>query len=72
MKDVRAPDGLVYWGQRIVRPGGRVKFAGEWWQDDKLKEFIGFTVDVRAEEYWLSEISVTYPGWKIPIMIKRK
>lgn len=72
MRDVCAPDGLVYWGERIVREGGRVKFANEWWHHEQLKDLVGQTVEVKAEEYWYSEISIHWPAWKLPLVIKRK
>lgn len=70
MKDHRAPDGLVYRGERWVRVGGRVKFAGTWWTHERLKELVGQIVECRVEDYWCSEITVWRPEWRIPLTIK--
>lgn len=66
-KDELAPDGVIYYGDRFVRPGGKVKFAGSWWQNDKLIPYIGQYVEVRADGYWIVSPEVwlpTYPQGK--------
>ena len=71
-KDVLAPDGIVYFGQRIVRKGGRVKYAGSWWQHDKLLPFVGLEVGVRSEDYWITSITIwcyAYPDGKFLVEI---
>jgi len=70
VRDQRAPDGLVYYGERIVRAGGRVKFAKAWWAHERLKELVGQTVECRVEDYWCSEITIWRPEWRLPLRIK--
>ena len=70
-----APDGVPEYGFRLVRKGGRVKFAGEWWQHEDLRIFVGEFVVVRATEYWLqnTEVWTRYPqrdGKRICVMDK--
>lgn len=68
--DMRAPDGLVATGERIVRKGGRVKFAKCWWTDERLKGMEGQIVIVSAEDYHYSEISIADSGWNFMFTIK--
>ena len=62
-RDGRAPDGLVSYGDRLVRKGGLIKFAGADWQDDRLLPFVGQTLGVRAEGYWVTGITIYYPSY---------
>jgi len=57
MRDKRALDGALAEAERLIRPGGRIKYAGIWWQHDCLKEFVGHTVMV-CSDYWRQELSV--------------
>lgn len=53
--DGRALDGLVSDGERLVRKGGRVKFAGAWWQHDLLVPYVGRYVYLDNIDYWRVE-----------------
>ena len=62
-KDSRAPDGGIADGERYVRRGGRVKFAGFWWQSDKLIPFVGTPVDCGGMDYWQTECTFRWIIW---------
>ena len=47
-----APDGIISEGWRAVRKGGRVKFAGLWWQSDKLIPYVGQDIWCHGQDYW--------------------
>jgi hypothetical protein len=51
--DVRAPDGVVSFGRRLVRDGGVIKFAQGKFRHDKLLPFVGQHIFVEADEYWI-------------------
>lgn len=51
--DVRAPDGVVSMGRRIVRKNGVVRFASDKFRHDKLVPYVGQYVFVEAEDYWI-------------------
>lgn len=57
--DRRCADGLFSSGWRKVKKGGRIKAAGNWYQNDRLKEIEGELVHVMMNCYWLSEIIVS-------------
>jgi hypothetical protein len=61
-QDVRAPDGGVAHGSRLVRAGGKVSFAGTTWQSDLLLPLVGETVLVEAVDYWRTEVSIYRDG----------
>jgi len=42
-------------GLRLVRKGGRVKAAGQWFKSEKLLPYVGKQVAICNLEYWLSE-----------------
>lgn len=62
--DVMCPDGVMDYGWRLVRKGGRVKAYGDYWQDDKLIPFVGQHVVVDSTHYWCTAIRVyrNYPS----------
>ena len=62
-KDIRAPDGKLADGERVVRKGGRVKFAGRWWQSDKLVPFVGTPVQCGGMDYWMTECTFRWIVW---------
>lgn len=45
-RDQRGPDNDLLWGPRLVRPGGRLKFSGIWFQDKALEFYEGERVYV--------------------------
>jgi hypothetical protein len=51
-------DGVISSGWRYVRKGGRVKIAGQWWQDHMLEEIVGEYVKVCIQDYWMSAVTV--------------
>lgn len=63
-KDIRAPDGVIANGERYVRKGGRVKFAGLWWQHDALIPFVGLPVDCGGMDYWQTECTFRWIIWR--------
>jgi hypothetical protein len=66
-KDVLAPDGVVAYGDRLVRAGGKIKYAGDWWQDDRLLPYVGQYVGVCSDQYWITHPRIwipTYPEGK--------
>lgn len=68
MKDKRAADGELAEAERIIRKGGRIKYAGVWWQDDRLKEFEGCTVIV-CSDYWRQVLDIfNLPRREFPYM----
>ena len=58
--DTKALDGVLAECWRLVRPGGRIKYDKEWWQDHALKQYTGDYVYVSAD-YWRTELSVFHP-----------
>ena len=58
MADKRCADGVFSHGERVVRKGGYIKAAGNLYQSDLLKEWVGRRVEVHMNDYWLSEIIV--------------
>ncbi len=62
-KDILAPDGIVYCGDRLIRAKGKLKYAGNWWQDDRLLPFVGHYLGVRTEGYWMTEITIWNPSY---------
>jgi hypothetical protein len=61
MRDVLAPDGEVDYGSRLVRKGGRLKFNGCWYQDDRLIPYVGQDMVVECDGYMSSKIIIWYP-----------
>jgi len=57
MRDKRSPDRGLAEANRIIRSGGRIKYAGIWWQHDRLKDFVGHTVMV-CSDFWRQELDV--------------
>jgi hypothetical protein len=57
--DGHAPDGITSEGFRVVRSGGRVKFASVWWQSDALKPYEGETVFCQGQDYWQTMMHVS-------------
>jgi hypothetical protein len=57
MNDKRALDGQIAQCERIIRKGGRIKYAGIWWQHERLKDFEGHTVIV-CSDFWRSELDI--------------
>jgi hypothetical protein len=57
MKDKQAADGQLAECMRVVRKGGRIKYARIWWQDERLKAIEGKTVMV-CGDYWRTELDV--------------
>lgn len=57
--DRKAPDGGFASGWRIVKKGGRIKCAGHWYANERLKELEGELVSVMMGEYWESWIVVS-------------
>jgi len=62
-KDEKAPDGGIDYGERQVRPGGKIKYAGSWWQDDRFIPFVGKIVGVRSEGYWVTSLTIYWPSY---------
>lgn len=61
--DSHAPDGITAEGFRVVRSGGRVKFASVWWFGEKLKAHEGETVFCQGQDYFQQEMNVsTFDG----------
>lgn len=61
--DVRAPDGIVSYGQRIVSKNGSFRFGGETWQHDKLIPLAGFSTGVCMVDYWMSAVDIAWPRY---------
>lgn len=61
--DAKSPDGIVYFGQRIVSKKGTVRFAGEIWQTEFLLPFAGFQVGLCVWDYWITKIQVYRPDY---------
>lgn len=57
--DGHAQDGITSEGFRVVRAGGRVKFASVWWFGEALKEHVGETVFCQGQDYWQQEMDVS-------------
>jgi len=70
-KDRRAPDGLIADGERYVRKGGRVKFAGFWWQSDALIPFVGKPVECGGMDYWQTECTFRWIIWRDDMPLPR-
>ena len=51
--DVKAPDGVVSIGRRIVRKNGVVRFAGGKFRHDKIVPYVGQYIFIEADEYWI-------------------
>ena len=49
-------NGIFSEGYRLVRPGGRIKAADNWYQHDALIPYIGSTVYVMMNDYHYREI----------------
>lgn len=62
-RDVMSPDGIVYYGQRIVSKDGSVRFAGEKWQTELLLPFAGFEVGLVVWDYWITKICCYRPHY---------
>uniref|UniRef100_A0AB39CEM5 Uncharacterized protein n=1 Tax=Pseudomonas phage HRDY3 TaxID=3236930 RepID=A0AB39CEM5_9VIRU len=62
-RDVMSPDGIVYYGQRIVSKDGSVRFAGAKWQTELLLPFAGFEVGLMVWDYWISKICCYRPHY---------
>lgn len=58
--DRKAVDGELAEGERLIRKGGRVKFAQEWWQHASLLPFVGQRLTV-SSDYWRTEAYVWRP-----------
>ncbi len=63
MRDVKAPDGVIYYGDRLVRKGGKVKFGGGWYQHPRLEKYVGQTIGVRKQDYWFTAIELYFPSY---------
>jgi len=63
IKDVLAPDGEVDYGIRLVRKGGRIKFNGCWYQDDRLIPYVGQYIGTECEGYMSSIVNIWYPNY---------
>ena len=61
--DAKSPDGIVYYGQRIVSKKGTVRFAGETWKSEFLLPFAGFQVGLVVWDYWITKIQVYRPDY---------
>lgn len=59
LHDSHAPDGITAEGFRVVRSGGRVKFASVWWFHEALKALEGETVFCQGQDYWQTEMNVS-------------
>ena len=55
--DKRCADGVLAECFRVIRKGGRIKFANLWWADERLAEFAGDTV-LLWPDYYLTELTV--------------
>lgn len=64
-RDVKAPDGMLSAGWRLVRSDGVVHFANNRWQHEKLKAFVGKRVWVVANDYWYGEVLVYVVRWEL-------
>lgn len=62
-RDVRAGDGIVSYGQRIVSKRGSIRVAGSVWQSDSLLPFADLQVGFCVGDYWLSYIDVFWPSY---------
>jgi len=51
-KPTYAPDGILAGCWRKVRPGGRVKMGGTWWNHEALLDHAGRWVWCEPTEYW--------------------
>ena len=74
MADKRCADGVFSHGERLVRKGGRIKAAGNWYQSNRIKGWVGRYVHVQMNDYWLSEIlAFDYKTRKtVPVKIESK
>ncbi len=68
-KDTRAPDGVVAYGDRLVRIGGKIKYAGIWFQDDRLLPFVGDWVGVKSDGYWIVAPEIWWPTYPMGELI---
>lgn len=59
--DAKAPDGIPSHGVRRVFKGGYVRFAKDVWRDERLKAYEGSDVWVHSPDYWLTEVSISFP-----------
>jgi ubiquinone/menaquinone biosynthesis C-methylase UbiE len=57
MPDKRCADGVLAECYRVIRKGGRIKFANLWWKDERLAEFKGDTV-LLWPDYYMTELTV--------------
>ncbi|MFK4136736.1 hypothetical protein ACI2KR_31385 [Pseudomonas luteola] len=62
-RDVRAGDGIVSYGQRIVSKRGSIRVAGSTWQSDALLPFSNLQVGFCVGDYWLSYIDIFWPRY---------
>lgn len=65
-QDRFAPDGVICYGNRLVRKGGVVLFGGRRWKHEKLKDMVGFYVACAPDDYFFTCINIDfmncYPG----------
>lgn len=62
--DIKAPDGFLLGGLRLVRRGGIVKMNG-WWHHPDLVEHVGQRVWVHVMDGWATEAEFAPPGLHI-------
>lgn len=62
-RDVRAGDGIVSYGQRIVAKDGSIRIAGGKWQHEKLKALAGFNIGAVVDDYWVGSITLYWPRY---------
>lgn len=53
-----ASDGVISNGWRIVRKGGRIKVAGQWWKSEHLEPIVGELVYFQVYDYWMEKLIV--------------
>jgi hypothetical protein len=51
-------DGVISSGWRKVKKGGRIKFGGAWYANEKLRDIEGELVHIQMGEYWQSYVIV--------------
>jgi len=61
--DIKAPDGFLLGGLRIVRPDGTILFQRGWWQAPK--EWAGEKVWVHCTDGGAGDLEVAPPGQRI-------
>lgn len=59
--DIKAPDGFLLGGERIVRQDGTILFQRGWWQAPK--EWAGEYVQVHCTDSGAGDLEVAPPGY---------